>query len=49
MTLKSKLEVIKENYEMSDDSLLIVTYISILVLNENYEDAMRIIEIVQSS
>ena len=34
---------------MSDDELLIVTYIGILVLNEKYGDAMRAIEIVQSS
>ena len=49
MALKSKLEVIQEWQEMSNDSLLIVTYIGILVLNEKYGDAIRAVEIVQSS
>jgi len=34
---------------MSNDSLLIVTYISVLVLNHLYGDAIRAIEIVNSS
>ena len=34
---------------MSDDSLLIVAYIGVLVLNEKYYDAIRAIEIVNSS
>lgn len=34
---------------MSNDSLLIVSYISVLVLNYKYTDAVRAIEIVFSS
>eukprot|EP00354_Favella_ehrenbergii_P005077 CAMPEP_0170471480 /NCGR_PEP_ID=MMETSP0123-20130129/13687_1 /TAXON_ID=182087 /ORGANISM="Favella ehrenbergii, Strain Fehren 1" /LENGTH=107 /DNA_ID=CAMNT_0010739145 /DNA_START=1104 /DNA_END=1424 /DNA_ORIENTATION=+ len=49
MALKSKLEIIQENYELSNDSLLIVVYISLLVLNQKYGDAIRAIEIVNSS
>ena len=49
MALRSKLEVIQEKYEMSNDSLLIVTYISLLCLNQKYGDAIRAIEIVNSS
>ena len=49
MALKSQLEVIQERYELSHDSLLIVAYISVLVLNHFYGDAIRAIEIVNSS
>ena len=41
-----QLETIPEKCDMSDDSLLIVTYISILILNDKYADAVRAIEIV---
>ena len=47
--LKSTLEDIPEKYELSNDSLLIVVYVSLLVLNQKYGDAIRAIEIVNSS
>ena len=49
MALRSQLEAIPEKYELSNDSLLIVAYIGVLVLNQQHADAIRAIEIVFAS
>jgi len=49
MALRSQLEAIPENYELSNDSLLIISYISLLVLNQKFGDTIRAIEIVNCS
>ena len=43
------METIPEKYGLDNDNLLIVTYISLLVLNQKFSDAIRAIEIVNSS
>ena len=45
-TLKAPLDIIQEDIKMSVEARLIITYISLLVVDQKFKEAIRAIDIV---